>query len=185
MERAYKVLNQQVFEEGDYKLVPIRHEDRYEIMRWRNEQVKVLRQKGVLTPKEQDYYFDTVVNDLFSLKNPKQLLFSFLKNDVLIGYGGLVHIDWDSLNAEISFLLDTELMRPETYTAFSNIYFPLIVKVANQANLKKVYTYGYDLDSFRFLPLYKNGFELEAYLHEHVQINGVYKGVRIYSFMLC
>lgn len=37
--RTYKCLNQQVFESGDYKLVPIRHEDRYSIMQWRNEQI--------------------------------------------------------------------------------------------------------------------------------------------------
>ena len=179
------MLKQQVFKIGDYKLVPIRYDDRVDIMKWRNEQITVLRQKATLTIEDQDHYFDTTVHNLFCVKKPTQLLFSFLKKDVLVGYGGLVHIDWDSLNAEISFLLDPKLMQPATYIAYSNIYFPLIKKVANQANLKKIYTYGYDLDSFRFVPLYKNGFELEAYLHEHVKINGVLKDVRIYSMMLC
>ncbi|MDA8566773.1 GNAT family N-acetyltransferase [Schleiferiaceae bacterium] len=185
MERAYKVLSQQVFEEGDYQLVPIRHEDQYDIMKWRNEQINLLRQKEVLTIKEQNQYFNTVVNNLFTVNRPNQLLFSFLKNNVLIGYGGLVHIDWDSLNGEISFLLDPKLMQPKTYSKLSDIYLPLIKEVANQANLKKVYTYGYDLDGARFLPLYRNGFELEAYLHEHVKVDGATIGVRIYSYLLC
>lgn len=34
--RVYQALNNQVLERGDYKLVPIRHEDRYKIMQWRN-----------------------------------------------------------------------------------------------------------------------------------------------------
>ena len=42
--RYYKILEQNVFEKDKYKLVPIRHKDRYDIMKWRNEQLFHLRQ---------------------------------------------------------------------------------------------------------------------------------------------
>ena len=37
--RLYTVLNKQVFQKGDYRLIPIRFEDRHSIMKWRNEQI--------------------------------------------------------------------------------------------------------------------------------------------------
>ena len=44
-----------------------------------------------------------MVKKQFKEKQPNQLLFSFIENNLLIGYGGLVHIDWTNKNAEISF----------------------------------------------------------------------------------
>ena len=41
----------------------------------------------------------------FKLQRPSQMLFSFYNQNKLIGYGGLVHINWIHKNAEISFLL--------------------------------------------------------------------------------
>jgi hypothetical protein len=41
---SYKVLNKQVFSSGNFSIVPIRIEDRFEIMKWRNEQIYYLRQ---------------------------------------------------------------------------------------------------------------------------------------------
>ena len=59
--RNYKILSKQSFEEGDYSLVPLRHEDRYKIMHWRNEQVFHLRQSEKLTTEKQDLYFKNVI----------------------------------------------------------------------------------------------------------------------------
>jgi hypothetical protein len=82
---SYKALSQQIFTSGDYKLVPIRFEDRFDIMKWRNDQMYHLRQAQLLTKQDQDNYFKTVVALLFDLEQPNQLLFSFLKNDHRIG----------------------------------------------------------------------------------------------------
>ena len=46
---------------------------------------------------------------LFETDQPYQILFSFLKNNEFIGYGGLVHINWEEKKAEISFLLNTKI----------------------------------------------------------------------------
>lgn len=46
---TYRVLNQQIVTDGEYSLVPIRYEDRWRIMQWRNEQIYHLRQAKPLT----------------------------------------------------------------------------------------------------------------------------------------
>ncbi|MGB0480477.1 MAG: GNAT family N-acetyltransferase, partial [Flavobacteriaceae bacterium] len=99
----YHILKTNQYESGNIKIVPIRYEDRLLIMRWRNEQMYHLRQQKVLTETDQNQYFDTIVSKLFDASQPNQLLFSYLQDDVCIGYGGLVHINWKDKNAEISF----------------------------------------------------------------------------------
>ena len=111
MSRNYKCLSQNIFSHEKYALVPIRDEDKYTIMQWRNEQIDILRQKQPLTKERQEQYFAITVANLFTQEKPEQLLFSFLENGVLIGYGGLVHIDWESKNAEIYFLMSVTLIK--------------------------------------------------------------------------
>jgi len=94
---------------GNYSIVPIRFEDRYSIMDWRNEQLYHLRQEKLLTKEAQDLYFNNKVNKLFEQEKPEQILFSYLRDSECIGYGGLVHINWNDRNAEISFIMKTEL----------------------------------------------------------------------------
>ncbi|HMR86859.1 MAG TPA: GNAT family N-acetyltransferase, partial [Saprospiraceae bacterium] len=99
----YKSLNLAEISDGQYKIVPIRYEDRLNIMKWRNEQMYHLRQSKPLTEEEQERYFTNVVAQLFDKEQPDQILFSYLEGDVCIGYGGLVHINWIDKNAELSF----------------------------------------------------------------------------------
>jgi RimJ/RimL family protein N-acetyltransferase len=179
----YKVLNKQVFQSGEFSLVPIRFEDRYNIMQWRNEQIYHLRQNKPLTKEDQDAYFENVVSKLFNQEHPNQLLFSFLEKDVCIGYGGLVHIDWKSYHAEISILLNTEL-NIKNYKNLVLTFFNLIEQVGYELKINKIYTFGYDFDDARFEPLYKSGFILDAFLHEHVVVNQKLVPVRIYSKIL-
>ena len=69
-----------MFTIGEHSLVPIRYEDRYHIMNWRNEQIYHLRQRKKITEKEQDIYFQTVINSLFEKPEPEQILFSYFFN---------------------------------------------------------------------------------------------------------
>ena len=50
-----------------------------------------------------------LVAKLFDQEKPNQILFSYFKNDKCIGYGGLVHINWIDKNAEISFIMNSDL----------------------------------------------------------------------------
>lgn len=171
--RQYKCLQQNVFTEGDYTIIPLRDEDKYKIMQWRNEQIDILRQKEPLTQIQQEQYFTNVVAKLFEEEKPNQILFSYLKNDELIGYGGLVHIDWESRNAEISFLTETE--RNQDISLFEkdfSIYLKLIEQVAFiELNFIKIYTYAYDIREYYFEVMIKKNYEIEGVLKQHILIN--------------
>jgi hypothetical protein len=184
MQRTYKCLSQQEFVNENYKLVPIRDEDKYEIMQWRNEQIDILRQKEVLTEEKQEWYFKNVVAELFEQEKPNQLLFSFLENDILIGYGGLVHINWESKNAEISFLTVTE--RNVNQNQFVNdfkFYLKILKKIV-ESSLKfiKIFTYAYDIRPYLFQALIENDFVEEARLKKHIIIDNKSHDVIIHSY---
>ena len=179
--RAYKCLNQQVFESCDFKLVPLRFRDRYAIMRWRNEQIYHLRQNELLTIDKQDAYFDNTITPLFNQEKPSQILFSFLQANECIGYGGLVHINWIDRNAEVSFIMNTEREAKDFETNWY-YFLELIEQVAfEELSLHKMSTYAYDL-RIRLYPIFeKMGFLEDARLRDHVLIGGIYKDVVIHS----
>ena len=43
----YIALSQNIFQTGEFQIVPIRYKDRLDIMKWRNEQMYHLRQAEV------------------------------------------------------------------------------------------------------------------------------------------
>jgi len=178
---SYKILTRQIFSLGEYSIVPIRWEDRYKIMKWRNEQMYHLRQKEPLTEKSQNNYFTNVINKLFDLEKPDQILFSYLKGDNCIGYGGLVHINWTDRNSEISFLINTSIGK-EYFEIHWNTFIELLEKVAwGELNLHKIYTYAFDLRPLLYSALEKSGFELEAELKEHCYFKDKFISVKIHS----
>lgn len=178
---SYKVLNKQVFTKNNYAIVPIRMEDRYVIMKWRNEQIFHLRQSEPLTKENQDIYFDTVVSSLFEQKSPNQILFSYLEGDTCIGYGGLVHINWIDKNAELSFITNTAI-KNEAYEFHMTTFLKLLETVAfNELGFHKVFTYAFDVRPHIYPILEKNGFKKEAVLKEHCLFNNTFKDVIIHT----
>jgi RimJ/RimL family protein N-acetyltransferase len=178
----YKCLKQQTFVSGNYSLVPIRMDDRYDIMHWRNEQIYHLRQKDPLTEVQQDKYFDEVVSKLFDQEKPEQILFSFLEDKKLIGYGGLVHIDWENENAEISLVLDTQLEK-KAFNELWKKYLTLVKKIAfNELKICKIYTYAFDLRPKLYSVLLDVGFKEEARLVNQCRFENGYLDVVIHSF---
>jgi RimJ/RimL family protein N-acetyltransferase len=181
MTACYKVLDQQVFTSGEYSIVPLRMQDRYAIMKWRNEQIYHLRQDKPLTKEDQDKYFDTVIANLFEQEKPNQILFSYLKNHQCLGYGGLVHINWVDKNAEISFVMDTHLEK-KYFELNWKIFLELIQKVAfKNLDVHKVFTYAFDLRPHLYEVLEKSGFQKEAVLKEHCYFNDKFLNVVIHS----
>ena len=177
----YKILKQQIFESEGFSIVPIRFQDRYQIMKWRNEQMYHLRQKKLLTREEQDIYFEEVISKLFNQKKPNQILFSFLKERTCIGYGGLVHIDWQNKNAEISFVMDTSLEN-ENFYFYWDMFLHLIERIAfKELRLYKVFTFAFDLRPHLYEAIEKANWLKEAILKEHVFFNGAYEDVIIHS----
>lgn len=177
----YKSLNNQVFQKDSYKIIPIRFEDRMTIMKWRNEQIYHLRQAKLLTSEDQEDYFKNVVASLFEEEKPNQILFSYLKDNVCIGYGGLVHVNWIDQNAEISFIMDTKLEK-EYFKFHWCVFLELIEKVAFlELELYKIFTYSYDLRPKLYEALEKMSFTKEATLKEHCLFDTKHINVLIHS----
>ncbi len=161
--------------------MPIRMEDRYEIMRWRNEQIYHLRQDKPLTEKEQDCYFDNVVSKLFNQEKPNQILFSYLDGERCIGYGGLVHINWTDKNAELSFIMNTALENKQFGLHWSNFLVLIEEAAFSVLGLYKIFVFAFDLRPHLYNVLVQNNYFMDARLNQHCFFNGKFIDVVIYS----
>lgn len=182
--RAYKCLDKNIFSNGDYSLIPIRDDDKYDILNWRNSQLDILRQQNPLTKEQQENYFKTTVAGLFDQEQPEQILWSFLVNGQLIGYGGLVHINWTNKTAEISFL--TETSRNQSKDIFISDwinYLSLVKKIASESlHFNSIFTYAYDIRPNLYIALENSGFKETKRIKNYIEINNQLKDVVIHTF---
>jgi RimJ/RimL family protein N-acetyltransferase len=177
----YKALTINEISSRKLKIVPIRFEDRFLIMKWRNEQIYHLRQNTHLSENDQNNYFENIIGKLFKDLRPSQILFSFLENEKCIGYGGLVHINWNDKNAELSFIMDTSLEK-ENFFKYWTEFISLIEKVIfDDLNFKKTFVYAFDLRPQLYEVLKSSGFVQEARLKKHCLHLENFIDVLIYS----
>lgn len=182
--RVYKAIRKQEFRNGDYSLTPIRHEDRFKIMEWRNEQIYHLRQNEPLTVEKQDDYFNTTVASLFNEERPNQILFSLLEGNECIGYGGLVHINWIDRNAEVSFIMNTRL-EEMSFSKNWSVFLNCIEQTAfGELGFHKIFIYAFDLRPHLYDVLELNGYFKDARLRDHCFFQGDFKDVLIYSKLI-
>ena len=178
---TYKCLCKNEYINGVYKIVPLRYEDKLDIMRWRNEQMYHLRQDIALTEESQEIYFKDTVAFLFNQEKPNQLLFSYLKNDKCIGYGGLVHINWIDKNAEISFIMNTELEEKNFHFHWTT-YLSMIENMAfEELNFHKLYVYAFDLRPHLYAALEDSKYFKDATLKDHCLFKDTFFDVVIHS----
>lgn len=181
----YACLSKRTFVSPPYSLIAIRREDMESIRRWRNAQIDILRQTRLLSQEDQENYWIKVLEPSFALKQPKQVLFTFLKDQQCIGYGGLTHIDWDVQRAEISFLLDPQ------HTGDANVYsnefmhFLGLLKEAafDVLGLHRLYTETFDTRPVHVATLEKAGFQFEGRLKDHVKVRGKHVDSLIHGFV--
>ena len=179
--RKYASLKEQVRFNEKYSIVPIREKDKYIIMHMRNAQIFHLRQQKLLTRTIQDVYFAEVISKLFDAQQPNQILFSFLYNNVCIGYGGLVHINWVDKHAEISFIIKPE-MEEKYFSSCWKSFLSMIQLVAfEDIMLHKIFTYAFDLRPNLYSVVESCGFYKEAVLKEHCFIEDKFIDVVIHS----
>jgi RimJ/RimL family protein N-acetyltransferase len=179
--RKYKCLINQEFVHGCFKLVPIRDEDKYFILKMRNEQIFHLRQTIEISIDEQEYYFANVISSLLEQDKPDQILFSLIEKGKFVGYGGLVHINWVDRNAEVSFIMKTELEK-NGFAYYWNNYIYLLEKVSFiDLKFHKIFTYAFDLRQHLYPILEALGFNEEARLVDHCYYQGKYIDVVIHS----
>jgi RimJ/RimL family protein N-acetyltransferase len=168
---SYNCLHKQEITKGEFAIVPIRYEDRLAIMKWRNEQMYHLRQEKILTEHDQEAYFQNIILPSYKEKTPAQLLFSFLQNDKCIGYGGLVHINWQNNQAEVSFIMATELEDDNFETNWVT-FLHLLEKVAfNDLYLTSLFTYAYDLRPHLYKAIENAGFQQSKRLEKEQQVD--------------
>ena len=167
---TYKCLSKEIFQQDNYSIVPIREQDIESIRIWRNEQIKILRQKKLLSQQEQIDYFNNVIKKTFESENPDCILFSFLLDTNCIGYGGLVHINWNLKSAEISLL--TETSRSNNAKIYENdfkIFLKLIFQVAFfDLCFDKLTTETYDFRKLTIKILENQGFKFQKRLSKNV-----------------
>lgn len=170
----YVCLKSQTFTSDAYQLTPIRYSDIFLIKQWRNEQIDILRQNIVLTDAMQEAYFANTIQPSFFLQQPRQILFSYLKDGLFIGYGGIVHIDWEKKQGEVSFLSETQRAHNfREYQADFSHFLTLIKKVAfHDLLFSRLYTETFDVRPQHIKILESAGFQLEQRLKNWVTING-------------
>jgi RimJ/RimL family protein N-acetyltransferase len=171
---AYRCLPHSTFEIGEFALRSVQPQDIEAIRRWRNEQMDVLRQSEPIGADAQTAYFETTVWPEFASERPTKILLAFSEGGRLIGYGGLVHIAWEHRRAEVSFLLQSELIRDARgYCARFSAYLGLIRELAFRSlGFHRLFTETYAFRNVHIETLEQAGFRLEGRMRDHVIIEG-------------
>jgi hypothetical protein len=187
-DKYYKCLkNFQNLSTDDILVAPIRFEDRSLIRKWRNEQTFHLRQQGIISEDEQDRYFKHIVFPLFREEQPSQLLFSIYRNESLVGYGGLVHINWLDKYAELSFLTKTEIFEFDSseYARIFSIFISTMKNVLfDHLHFNRMFTETYSLRPLHIDILESNGFIFEGSQRRKIIINGEYHDSLFHSILV-
>jgi RimJ/RimL family protein N-acetyltransferase len=165
----------QEFCDGEYAIAPVQPKQIESIRQWRNNQLDVLRQDEPISRQQQiDYYANHIWPSMARLM-PKNIVMSYLYKGAPIGYGGLVHIAWQDLRAEVSFLLDTERAANEvTYSADFRRFLGLIKQLAfDELGFNRLFTETYNIRRLHIDALENSGFKREGVMCEHVRIDGL------------
>ena len=155
--------------------------DLAQIKKWRNEQQSICRYWKQLTDDNQeDWYFT------YSDKDAKEVIFAIregITSDIvpkwgvleyqLIGYCGLVYIDWLNRRAEYSILVDKA--RHDDYDEIFNKTTDFITEYGfNSLNLNKITTETFSHRTHQIELLEKYGFAWQGKLYEHQYKDGKY-----------
>ena len=169
----YRVMPPQVLAMEEISLRAVEPLDIESIRQWRNAQMDVLRQSAPLSAEDQVRYFDEHVWPEKPKTHPAQILVAIEQGQTIIGYGGLVHISWPNLRAEVSFLLTPEL---EHHTATrSGIFRTFLALIQELAfiglGLRRLFTETVASRDKHIEVLEAAGFVEEGRLRGHMIVN--------------
>jgi len=172
----YKILDNDKFEKEKYNIVSLRYEDIYDIKKWRNQQMDILRQKKKLTNKDQENYYKNQILPTFDEKKPKQILFSFLYNNTCIWYWWLTNVHRDDKSAELSFLENTNRTKDKKmYEKDFSIFISFMKELVFQKLwFNRLFTETYDIRPIHIKILEKNWFVYEWRMKKHVFVKWKY-----------
>ena len=143
---------------------------------WRNQQKRILRQIVDISAKEQIMYYQESIWKFLDDPTPGQILLAVHKNRQLVAYGGLVHISWENLRAEISFLTDTNI-KPESleYEYLFDSFLKIIEQIAkDKLNLHKLTLETYEIRKEHIKVIESAGYAREGSLADHKLIDGAW-----------
>lgn len=171
---GYAILESGIWRDSDYNISSIRKEDAEPIRLWRNDQLDALRQDKEISEVQQRDYFEEKVVSGFNTSNPEQILFRFCLQNSLIGYGGLVHLNWESKSGEVSFLLETSRKSNiSKYCDEFTIFLSLLKFVAfEHLQLHKLTTEAYAHRSYHVQTIEKSGFARVGVLRDQKMVDG-------------
>ena len=183
--KQYSFLTNNKISFRKYSITPLRKRDIQKIRKWRNEQINILRQQIPLTKEIQFRYFANTIEKSFYKNKPDIILFSFLHDGHCIGYGGLVHMNWNSKRGEVSFVSNTIRTKSKIiYQKDFSIFLKLLCKISfDDMDLNKLTTETFDIRPWTIEVLEKIGFELEGKLKQHVNIKGKYVDSLIHKYL--
>jgi len=160
------------------------YEDVLKIKNWRNQQMQILRQWKPLTDFNQEQWFEKISTD------PTQLTFSIhwlnSSNELeLIGYCGIVNIDYINRRGEISFIVEpTRTENIKIYNEDFNAALQLLCSYAfSKLNFIKLYTETYSLRENHISVLENFGFQYEGSLRNHQFIDGKLYDSKLHSIL--
>ena len=159
---------------GEYSAGAVQPEHIEIIRQWRNEQMNVLRQSKVLSKEQQIKHYEKNIWPELKNEEPTQILLSFLSNNKLVGYGGLVHISWDHLRAEISFLCDPRIVRQvKTYRICFLKFLEMIRDLSFKTlGFNRLFTETFSFRKDQISILEDFGMDIEGVLKSSYKING-------------
>jgi RimJ/RimL family protein N-acetyltransferase len=172
--KRYRCLPRARIKRGPYAIVAVQPEHIESIRQWRNEQIAVLRQNAPITAEQQKRYYATKIWPAMEQAHPENILLSYFLEDLMIGYGGLVHIAWQHLRAEVSFLLEpSRAADPVQYGRDFSSFLELIQETAFASlGLRRLFTETYAGRDHHVSLLERSGFRREGVLRQHVlQVN--------------
>ena len=140
--------------------------DAEKIRKWRNNQIKILRQNEKIKKKDQVKYFKKHI----LLKNPKLDLFAMDLDQKLVGYAGLVNISNHFKTAEVSFLINDKFKHnTEIYHKIFPHFLSFIKEYSfKKKKLRRLYTETFSFRKKHIRILENFGFELEGRMKKHV-----------------
>jgi len=139
----------------------------------------LLRQFRPLTEYNQEIWFKQASTD------DTQAIFSILCDDELIGYCGLVYINYKDSHAELSFIVDPVRAGDEK-TYKEDLFFVLDGLCQYgfmDINLNRIYTETYATREKHIKMVESYGFKLDGRLREHIFSGGDYMDSLIHSML--
>jgi len=175
-EHYYECLPKRRYQQGNYTLEAVQPEHIEKIRQWRNKQMDVLRQSNPISKDDQIQYYENHIWSELKSDEPKNILLSYKFKDELIGYGGLVHISWEHLRAEISFICNPKIFGQDKLYRICFIKFLEMIKDLsfNTLGLKRLFTETFSFRKEQISVLIDFGMEIEGVLKSNYKINGKY-----------